>query len=274
MKKTSILAGALALAIAGSMTGIAGHAAVRPDAGVTDEFNKPMCDSNGYERIKTQQTEYAVSDSAATCVDSMKYHGDFAVTSVSDLSWQFPNIASGYTPEGEATCASYRQDTCYRYPVKVSEDGMPNATFGAWLNPGVYNLSFDMWISPVRWHHSVQARDGNTEVMVWLAHPGITDILYDYTTIDGIRFGIMSWEARHSGQSWRYVAYVALNPPSIRSGRAVNYSRLWLNPFLRNAEMHGWLRSSEWLWTIDLGFELVHGGRHNNIHAYTLSGVQ
>jgi hypothetical protein len=86
----------------------------------------------------------------------------------------------------------------------------------------------------------------------------------------------MSWDANHDG-AWRYVAYVAVSGPGTRlhrhGGTGVTFSGIWLNQFFRDCERHGWLRKTEWLWAIDLGFELNRGGNGNNVHGYVLRHV-
>ncbi len=259
-------------------TATVAHAAVTPDPGISGKFNAPMCDTNGYERVQTPATEYAVSDSVATCVASQKYHADFAVNSVQrNVGWQYPNLAAGYTPEGDATCANPERDTCYQFPVPWAKDGTPVQSFGSWLAPGTYNLSDDIWFAPYSWEHSstdAVRYHNNVELMVWFAHPGIDDTSHfvAYAVIDHLRWGIMSWI---SGKG-RYIAYVALSGPGVhlrRGGTRVAFAGIWLNQFFRNAEYHRWLPASYYLWTVDAGFELVRGGKHNNIHDYALSGL-
>jgi hypothetical protein len=241
--------------------------------GVTGQWNTPMCGSNAYERIKTTTTEYAVIDTGGTCVDSERYHADFAVAKVSEnIPWQYPALISGYVPEGEPTCAS-AHDTCYTYPVKVSQDGTPVASFGSWISAGYSgNESFDIWFSPDKSRHSITDKAGDTELMIWTSYPGVNDTrrFVAYATIDHMRFGIMSWVG---GGPHRYVAYLWLGADQTRKGHQVNMRDLWLNPFFRNAETRGWLNPGEWLWAVDLGFEMNSGGTHNNIHGYSLSKV-
>jgi hypothetical protein len=246
-------------------------------AGMSGQYNKPMCESNAFERVKTAATEYAAVDSAGTCISSEKYHAAFTITSVRNMSYQFPMISSGFVPTGEPTCASAK-DTCYAYPVRQEYDGTPVATFGAWLNPGQYKLAFDTWFSPVKSRHDYDERSGDVEIMAWLVHPGESiapsQYLY-YATIDHIRFGVDSWE---QASGVRYVAFVALSGPGsgrteTANGQRVSYSNLWLNPIFRSAIAHGLLKKTDWLWAIDLGFELTRGGKGGNIHGYTLSGL-
>lgn len=246
----------------------------KPMAGVR-EFNAPMCGANMFEREHTTQTEFEVIDSLGTCVSAEKYHPDFAVTSVAfDVPWQYPGIISGYTPEGESTCANPAKDTCYTYPVRVDKDGSPTASFGTWIAANYLgNESFDVWFSPVKARHSIKDKGGDTEVMIWTSYPGINDTrrFVAHATIDGMRFGIMSWIG---GGPHRYVAYLWLGVNPTRKGHQVNMTGLALNPFFANAESHGWLNPSEWLWAIDFGFEMDHDGVGNNVHAYSLTQVK
>ena len=266
---------AAALCFLGLMAIPAG-ASVRPEVGVVGQWNQPMCGSNDWERIKLPNTELAVIDSAGTCVSSERYHGSFAVPNVLfNTDWQFPGMIAGYVPTGEPTCASSK-DTCYTFPVQQKHDGAPLVSFSSWIAGGYQgNESLDIWFSPVESRHSIAARAGDTELMVWTAWPGVNarSLLGDDVTIDGKRFGIMTWEADNHGQQWRYVAYLWLNAPNGNKGRQVNVSGLWLNPFFRNAESHGWLSSDSWLWSIATGFEMNDNGQTNNIHNFSLEGL-
>jgi glycosyl hydrolase family 12 len=251
-----------------TLTIAAARAGVAPSTGVKI-YNAPMCGPNQFVRVKLPASEFTIHDSAASCVKAMRHRLDFQVTSASTDHWQYPNISSGYEL-GESSCAS-RRDTCYRYPVQARNDGAPVASVKAWLAPGVYNLSFDIWFTPVKSHLDYSQRAGGTEVMVWLADPGIGQDprISWHATIDGVRWGVMTWETGGPA-AHRYLAYIA---PRTALGQ-LSVSKLWLNPVFRNAEAHGYLRSSEWLTAIDLGFELYSGGVHDNIHAYTLAGVR
>jgi hypothetical protein len=281
MKKNIVRAASAVAGIAAALCllgliAIPAGASVRPEVGVIGQWNKPMCGSNDWERIKLPDTELAVIDSAGTCVSSERYHGSFAVPNVLfNTAWQFPGLIAGYVPTGEPTCAS-SQDTCYTFPVQQKDDGAPTVSFDSWIAGGYQgNESLDIWFSPVKSQHSIAARAGDTELMVWTAWPGVNarSRLGDDVTIDGKRFGIMTWEADNHGQQWRYVAYLWLNAPNGSKGRQVNVSGLSLNPFFLNAESHGWLSSDSWLWSIATGFEMNANGRTNNIHNFSLEGL-
>jgi Glycosyl hydrolase family 12 len=276
MKKLLIALGA-ALCLLGLIASAASAAgaSVRPAVGVSTKFNKPMCGTNDWERIKLPNTELAVIDSSKTCVESEKYHATFNVSDVlENKAWQFPAMIAGYVPTGEPTCASSK-DTCYTFPVQQKSDGAPLVSFDSWIAGGYQgNQAMDIWLSPVKSHHSISERAGDTELMIWTAWPGLArPRLVDDVTIDGKQFGIMTWIANHDSQNWRYIAYLWLNAPNGSKGRAADISGLYLNPFFRNAESHGWLKSSDWLWSIATGFEMNHGGRTNNIHNYSLTGL-
>ena len=69
--------------------------------------------------------------------------------------------------------------------------------------------------------------------------------------IDRIHWDVMTWEAHNpaTDTSWRYVAYLAHRQRN-------SVSRLWLNPFFRNAERAGELSPSWYLTAIDFGAEI------------------
>lgn len=262
----------------------AAHAAAYA-GGQVGQYNKPMCASNGFERVKTATTEYAAVDSAGTCISSEKYHAAFTITAVTrNLSYQMPGVSWGFVPTGEPTCASAK-DTCPAAPVRQEYDGEPHATFGAWLAPGDYSLAFDTWFSPVESRHSYADRAGDTEVMVWLSEPGgdWPGSFRYYTEIDGMRFGVMAWY--QPANKVMYVAYVDQSGPGARRpdtatyGQHVGYSNVFLNPIWRDAIAHGWMSKTEWLWQVLLGFELrpavrAGDGKGDDVSNYSLAGVR
>jgi hypothetical protein len=137
------------------------------------------------------------------------------------------------------------------WPVKVSADGAPRSTLvthQTWR--GTYNTAYDMWFST---YPNKTTQANGAEVMVWLSHPGINPNTYRQVYIDGAWWGVMSWRAHSSHGSWNYIAY-------IRDVQTSSVYGMWLNPFFRDAEAHGSLRSY-WYWTsVEAGFELCRGG--------------
>jgi endoglucanase len=150
--------------------------------------------------------------------------------------------------------------------VQEKNDGYPLTSVATWLNPGVYNAAYDIWFNKTDAH---PAQDNGTEIMIWIAHPGIhIGHISRHVIVDGIHWGVMTWTAHNNrtGSSWHYVAYVAEHQRSAVFG-------LWLNPFFRNAIANHELSPYWWLTGIDFGFELVRGGVGNNVHFYKLTGV-
>lgn len=263
------VAGVLAVvAVAVLATSQASYAAASPDGGV-GIYNASLCGSNDWVRVKLPESEFTVHDSAGTCIAAMRHRLDFRVVSNNGPAWNYPNISSGYE-QGDSSCASGK-DTCYGYPVQEKNDGTPTASVGAWLAPGTYNLAFDIWFSPTKAARSYQNRTDDTEVMVWLRDPNIHQSCNYHVRIDGVKWCVRDgWAGGGSGKPWRRVTFDAQN------GKLGKYSvsNLWLNPFFRNAEAHGMLSASEWLYAIDLGNELYSGGVGDNIHFYSLQGVK
>jgi hypothetical protein len=86
----------------------------------------------------------------------------------------------------------------------------------------------------------------------------------------GIAWDVMSWIAykRTTGTSWRYVAYLAHQQRD-------SVSRLWLNPFFRDAERWGELSPTWYLTAIDFGAEINETvrGAGFDVASYSLTGV-
>jgi Glycosyl hydrolase family 12 len=198
-----------------------------------------------------------------TCVVAELHHLDFRISSVGN-SYGFdayPNISSGWE-DHKYTCTG-RTGECFTYPVQADHDGDPVTTIAGWLAPGSYDFSYDIWFNKTDSH---PLQDDGTELMIWLAHPGISEGVDRAVTIDGIEWDVTTWITNHPGEPhWRLLIYYAVHPRSSAT--------LHLNNFLADAERHGELSSSEWLTAIDAGFELAHGGVGDNIHQYSLTGL-
>lgn len=277
LKKT-VLAGAaigVAVAVASATQAVAapagsgpvpGAGAETPAAGVGN-YNTNVCGTNWVDVHIPNNSYYnfynAPEGQATTCMTVMRYHLDFQITHATiHRGWGFPNISSGWA-WGRYTCTGH-SGACFKYPVQQRYDGTPRTSVATWLAPGRYNAAYDIWFNRTDGH---PGQDNGTEVMIWLAHPGISVwSVSRYVTIDGIRWAVMTWTAHHNGAYWHYVAYVAVHQRSSVYG-------LWLNPFFREAIAHGELRNTWWLTAIDFGFELVAGGVHDNVHYYKLTGL-
>lgn len=238
---------------------------ITPDSGVR-QYNVNVCGKNW---VKIRTNSYfnfynAPEGQAYTCLKIMRLKLDFQITKISYRgAWGYPNISSGWE-SGTYSC-SWVKGTCFQYPVEEEHDGMPKTSVTTALWPGAYNASYDIWFNKTKAH---PLQDNGTEVMIWIAHPGLYPAVDRYVTIEGIRFGVMEWTARNwrLGVNWHYVAYIA-----VHQRRSIG---LWLNPFFRDAIRNGELSPHWWLTGIDFGFELVHGGLHTDVLNYSLTGVK
>jgi Glycosyl hydrolase family 12 len=198
-----------------------------------------------------------------TCVVAELHHLDFRISSAGN-SYGFdayPNISSGWE-DNKYTCTGHAGQ-CFTYPVRADHDGDPVTSIAGWLAPGSYDFSYDIWFNKTDAH---PLQDNGTELMIWLAHPGIPEGVDRAVTIDGIKWDVTTWITNHPGEPhWRLLIYYAVHP---RSSAALR-----LNNFFTDAERHAELSSSEWLTAIDAGFELAHGGVGDNIHQYSLTGL-
>ena len=261
---TAILAAAALLPLPAQAGNV--PTAVAPAAGVAD-YNVKACGTNWVD-IHIPNTSYfnVYNDDFGrqTCVTAERNHLDFQVTSVGKATGfkSYPNISSGWE-SNRYTCTG-RTGACYTYPVQVSHDGNPVTSIAGWLAPGRYDFNYDIWTNRTDAH---PLNDNGTEVMIWLAHPGVPEAVDRVVKIDGIEWDVTTWITHHPGQpSWRLLIYYAVKQRSSASG-------LHLNDFFHEAEAHGEMSASYYLTGIDAGFELVQGGLHDNIHSYSLTGL-
>jgi hypothetical protein len=230
-------------------------------------YNANVCGTNWVKvRTNSYYNAYNAPEAQAyTCLSVQRLRLDFQITKIDyHGAWGYPNISSGWE-SGINSCAGV-SGTCFAYPVEEEHDGLPETSVQTALWPGTYNASYDIWFNQTKGH---PVQDNGTEVMIWIAYPGIYRSFNRYVTIEGIRFGVMDWIAYNAQTRthWHYVAYLALHQRS-------SVTNLWLNPFFREAIAHGELSPHWWLTGIDFGFELVRGGLHTDILGYSLKGVE
>ncbi len=232
-------------------------------AGVPD-YNTRVC-GNGWVTIRTVASYFHVYNDdfgGSTCITAEHYHLRFAVSKARGHGfYAYPNISSGWE-SGRYTCTGHR-GACFDYPVEVKNDGNPVTSMAGWLAPGDYDFSYDIWTNRTDAH---PVQDNGTEVMIWLAHPGVREGVVREVRIDGIDWYVTTWRAHRNGGKWRLLIYYAVHQRSSVHG-------LRLNDFFHEAERHGEMSSSYWLTGIDAGFELVSGGLHDNIHNFSLTGL-
>jgi Glycosyl hydrolase family 12 len=233
-------------------------------AGGVPKYNTRVC-GDGWVTIRTAQSYFRVYNDdfgGHTCVTAEHYHLDFAISSASGHGFHaYPNISSGWE-SGRYTCTGHT-GSCYAYPVQVKHDGNPVTSIAGWLAPGRYDFSYDIWMNRKDAH---PLQDNGTEVMIWLAHPGVREAIDREVTIDGIKWYVTTWIAHRNGATWRLLIYYAVHPRSSARG-------LRLNDFFHEAERHKEMSANYWLTGIDAGFELVQGGVHNNVHYFSLTGL-
>jgi len=120
-------------------------------------------------------------------------------------------------------------------------------------NSGVWNSSLDLWIGP---HIGV----GTTEMMIWLQYskPSWWVQLYPKVKIDGANWYVVP----HATLPGKY--YI-----SFRRASVAHSAKLRLAPFMTVAQRLGVLNASQFLWSVQAGFEIWSGGRGLAITRFT-----
>ena len=147
------------------------------------------------------------------------------------------------------------------WPIRVSAAGTPRADFAVrqtWK--GTYDASLDIWFST---YPDKTTQANGAEIMIFLSHPHVLTGGRKIR-VDGTDWYLNEWLTKGHGITWPLIIFTHVTQVSSVKG-------LWLNPFFRIAQAHGWLRPS-WYWTgIDAGFELWKGGRGLQVTDFTVS---
>jgi hypothetical protein len=249
-----------------------------------NQFGKSFCGANAWDWIDTKPRMIA-HDSAGSCVKVPSVNRAAMSVTKAPNNGSFPNISSGYELNANScpSGADMAAGLCDRYPVKLADDGNPVATVSGHTAPGYAgNFAFDTWFAAKAANTSFGGRcstvlsKADTELMVWLSHPGdlqpSSPAGFYPTKIDGRYWHVYEWATAHNcpaGQTWRLVIFES---PDVTNG-TVTVHNLRLDDFFGYAVQAGWLRSDEYLTAIDLGWEMHGGGQGNAIDSYTLTGV-
>lgn len=263
-------------AVAALFLAPAASASVARSGGI-ETYNRPVCGAN-YVPIDLGRGNYfnvLNEQDGRSCVSAEAHHLSWEVTSRSGSvkGWQYPNISSGwewnrYTcQDGRSALATSPGSQCMRYPVQERADGTPLTSVTYFPHLAAGNVSYDIWFNKTNAH---PGQDNGTEVMIWLAHPGVSiparSVCWD-ATIQGVKYEAMCWTARNGSVSWNYVAFIAVR-------QTATMPPTWLNGFFRNAISHGKLSANWWLTAIDFGAEMNRGGAGFAVKTYSLRGVR
>lgn len=124
-------------------------------------------------------------------------------------------------------------------------------------NRGVWNASYDLWFSR---HGDTAGHPSGPELMIWLGTEGRVEYNpgahgWHQVQIDGARWWLLTWRTYDpSYGSWTYIQFRRVHP--------VTHAALALGPFMRAAERAQLLAGTDYLRSIDAGFEIWSGGRY------------
>jgi len=195
-----------------------------------------------------------------------------------------PYITAGYNAYRNSSLCNNRNyrgyylSRSYALPVKLGKQGQPAGNVHDLISSNFSGDSgFDLWLTASAGEHSyaqmVNGGSGTTEIMLWLQHRGVPTSGSYNISIDGRKWGITVGLASHGHgvkpgrKGWNVVNFIA--PSGSRSN--VTFNHLHLNAFIGYAISHGWLRSSDYLMSVNQGFEITHGTA--TVAGYSLSGL-
>jgi hypothetical protein len=199
-----------------------------------------------------------------------------------------PYITAGYEASLNATLCNRRRyhgprrSRAFALPVRLGRQGNPVASVHDVTGPAFRgNAGFDIWLASSRARNTYRLMtnggSSTTEIMIWLSHPGLgtqsSRSRYYPVTIGRRRWQVtVGLAAEGHGRSgsragWNVVDFIA---PQVRNGR-VQTTGLRLNPFMSYAIRQGWLNRSDYLMSVNQGFEISQGTAA--VIGYTLTGL-
>jgi|SRR5215472_2579440 len=126
------------------------------------------------------------------------------------------------------------------------------------------DAAYDIWFDP---NKRTRGEDTGAEIMIWLDTRNLWMPAGPTVQIDGSRWRVSHWTA-HSpkGRSWQYLRFWRLS-------KVTSVRNLDLMPFLRYAHRNGHIRSSQYLTSVEAGYELWSGGvgMHTQLFAVDLT---
>jgi cellulose 1,4-beta-cellobiosidase len=159
-------------------------------------------------------------------------------------TYAFPNIFTG-CEWGVCTPSS-------GLPARVAALRKPQVTVRTSGNPaGGWSAAVETWFSK---HRLVSGQANQAELMVWLRARWY-HASHVVVRLGGVRYYVAHWIANHgTGTTWNYIQFRRVGPVTGVTG-------LKLEPFIRYAIRHGWIKRSSWIDNVEAGFELRAGGR-------------
>lgn len=255
LKRTALLAAAAAAAL----PGFPGS----PAAANASTAPVQYCGTTSRTAHVPRTTYYAIHNAsvktAYTCFTSQG--ASFTLTRVLPYAnWGYPNISTGWS-WGRNPCL-HHSGACYGFPVTARTAAHVTMSVITHLSAGEYNSAYDIWFSKTDAHPD---QPDGTELMIWLAHPGLDPHATRAAYIDHVRYHVMSWITFHNGVHWRYVAYI--------SDARRDHGTWRLGPLVNDAIRNGYLKSSYWMTSVSFGFEIIHGGVGNQVNSFTFTGL-
>lgn len=194
--------------------------------------------------------------------------------------WSDAYLITGYNPAGYDSdrCAAYGYGRSQRLPVAEGAAGTIPASISLYTNRSfIGNGGWDIWatLNPAAHTAAEETSSGNnTEIMVWVTHPGLADLLgsyYEgYPVMHNVRIDGRYWDVIHTGRSsWKPWEYVAFATPSANQGN-FTMKNVHLGVLLRWAADRGWIRKGATIQAIDAGFEGAETTGGTGIKSYSL----
>lgn len=246
-------------------TGCVGPTVVECDP--TDNPTKELCGQ--WDRLGVNCTEYVYQnnrwnpDAESQTLCATVTGTSFTISS-SGVSVGTSGGPAAYTSffKGchESTCSDATKSNL---PIQVSALNSATSSWSFSTAGGSYNVSYDLWILPGS-GATYETTAGGTELMIWLDRSGVQPIGSQQATatVDGTSWAIW-WGGSYSTGA-NVISYV-------RSTSTNSVTNLNLKAFIDDAVSRGQASSSNYLKSIEAGFEIWNGCQGMKTNSFSAS---
>ena len=121
---------------------------------------------------------------------------------------------------------------------------------------GNYQVAYDFWIDP-----AATGKPHTAEVMIHLQTTWPNSTILEKVTIDGYQYNVFVGPSYNN--QWDYISFTAT--------QLMNKADIRLKPFMDYLLSHNYLKSTDYLQTIELGTEVVEGKGTMTLNSFSVS---
>ena len=156
-----------------------------------------------------------------------------------------------------------------RLPQKIQDLGLVHSSWNQTSNSSSFDAAYDLWFDP---YTDVSGRAAKDELMVWVDWAGTKPLAQSYTTSGAVPYassvylGGRHWNIYHKdlGSGRDVMSFLP-------AGGGQNSMTVDMKPLINYCVSRGWLQSTQYMTSIQAGWEIIAGGTFRT-SSFTIDG--